>query len=272
MANATVCLTFDFDAVSPWVLREDVSPTQLSRGVFGADVGVPRLLDLLAEYGVEATFFVPGHTVESFPEPVERIHAAGHGIQHHGWSHTAPTDFADRAAERADVERGIESIERVTGSPPAGYRSPSWDFSEHTLGILEEFGFAWDSSQMADDFTPYRLREVPSVPEGAPYERGEPTDVLEFPVSWKRDDFPAFAYQPDGLWGFADEREVFGRWADEVDWMCDHVEDGVFTLTMHPQVTGHARPIRALETFVRHVDGRPDARFARLGDVALDLA
>lgn len=135
MGTQTVSLTFDFDAVSPWVLESEPGPTSISRGIFGARVGVPRILELLSEYGIKATFFTPGHTIDTFPERAEEIWSAGHGLQHHGWSHTNPTEFDDRQAEREDINRGISSNENITGKAPTGYRSPAWDFSEHTLTI-----------------------------------------------------------------------------------------------------------------------------------------
>jgi len=68
MPNSTVCLSFDFDAMSVWLAYDRVTPAMLNRGEYGARVGVPRILDLLRSHGIPGTFFVPGHTVESFPE------------------------------------------------------------------------------------------------------------------------------------------------------------------------------------------------------------
>lgn len=87
--------------------------------------GRPRLLDLLAEEGLSSPWFVPGHAVDSFPDPCERVVAEGHEVAHHGWSHTRPGEHDSREAELADVERGVGSIESLTGDTPEGYRSPS---------------------------------------------------------------------------------------------------------------------------------------------------
>ena len=80
-----VCLTFDFDAVSPWIFRGETSPTALSRGEFGV-VGARRLLALLRRRGIRATWFVPGHTIETYPDVCRSVHAAGHetvdGVEH----------------------------------------------------------------------------------------------------------------------------------------------------------------------------------------------
>lgn len=271
MTRANVCLTVDFDAVSSWIhsFDEANSPTNLSRGVFGADVGTPRLLDLFAEHDLSTTWFVPGHTVESFPEVVEDVWADGHSIQHHGWSHTRPSNYDDRASERADIERGIDVIESVTGRRPTGYRSPSWDFSPNTLGLLQELGFEWDSSQMARDFEPYYLRENWRAPPDAPYDRGDETDVVEVPVSWQRDDFPAFAFNRQR--GYANETAVFEMWQRQFDWMYRNVDGGVFVLTVHPQVIGQSHRLANLESLLEHMQSKPGVEFATVESVVDDF-
>jgi peptidoglycan/xylan/chitin deacetylase (PgdA/CDA1 family) len=154
----TVCLTFDFDALSVWLGGfAQVTPAMLSLGEFGARVGVPRILALLERYGIGATFFIPGHTVESFPEVTAAIVAAGHEVGHHGYGHEDPSSQTP-AEERASLERGMTALEAVTGQRPGGYRSPSWDYSDLTLSLLVEYGFLYDSSLFAGDFYPYRPR------------------------------------------------------------------------------------------------------------------
>ena len=265
-----VCLTFDFDAVSPWIHVDDGrnTPVNRSRGLFGAEVGAPRLLDLLDDHGVETTWFTPGHTLDSFPEVAARIHEEGHGIQHHGWSHTRPGDYESREAERADMERGIESVERVTGQPPTGYRSPSWDFSEHTPELLADLGFEWDSSAMAREFEPYLLH-VDEAPTDGPYDRGRDLNVVELPVSWHRDDWPALGYSRGK--GVADEAAVFRAWRESFDWMVRNTDAGVFVLTTHPQVIGHGHRVERLAALVEHVADTPDVEFARCEAVAAEF-
>lgn len=271
MAHA-VCLAFDFDAVSGWIHDYDAadSPTALSRGEYGARVGVPRVLDLLDRHDVTATFFTPGHTIESYPEVSGEIHDRGHDVQHHGWRHTSPRAFDSREAERADVARGIEAIRDLTGSPPSGYRSPSWDFSPHTLDVLRDLGFAWDSSLMGHDFAPYYLHETVDVDPDEPYERGPRTDILEFPVSWHRDDWPAFQIVPGHslpATGF-DEDAAFRLWERQFDWMREHVTDGVFSLTFHPQVVAQPPRLDALDALVETITSHDDVAFETFDAVA----
>ena len=79
-------LSFDFDAISAMVARGMKTPTAISRGEFGA-VAVPRILALLEKYDIKSTFFIPGLTLETYPDMVKKIAAAGHEIGHHGWTH-----------------------------------------------------------------------------------------------------------------------------------------------------------------------------------------
>ena len=154
----TVCLTFDFDGMSVWLgSYPTVTPAMLSRGEYGPRVAVPRILKLLDDHDILATFFTPGHTVESFPAKVEGILAAGHEIGHHGYGHRDPSTQAPDE-ERRSLVRGLEVLERFIGNPPLGYRSPSWDYSDATLGLLVEYGFLYDSSLFAEDYHPYHPR------------------------------------------------------------------------------------------------------------------
>ncbi|MFB6191749.1 MAG: polysaccharide deacetylase family protein [Haloarculaceae archaeon] len=268
MAPPTVCLTFDFDAVSPWLHVEGRdSPTNRTRGLFGAEVGAPRCLDFLAERDLPATWFVPGHTIDSFPEVTARV-ADAHEVGHHGWTHTPPAAYGSRAAERADIERGIESVRALTGEPPAGYRSPSWDYSAHTAELLVELGFEYSSSGMARDFRPYAHRPDGVADDGT-YATGEPTGLLELPVSWHRDDHPNLAHV--GERATRDGAALAREWCGALDWARKNVEDGLFVLTFHPQVIGREGRLRHLGTFVEHARDR-GVPFAEAGTVAASVS
>jgi peptidoglycan/xylan/chitin deacetylase (PgdA/CDA1 family) len=192
----TVCLTFDFDALSVWLGGRPVpTPAMLSRGEFGARVGVPRILKLLAGYQLPVTFFVPGHTAESFPSAVEAILAAGHEVAHHGYGHEDPSTQTP-AEERRSLERGMTVLERFIGHPPLGYRSPSWDYSAATLPLLVEYGFLYDSSLFAGDFHPYHPRLGDQVGVGQPLQAGQEVELWEFPVDFFLDDVPNSVWPP----------------------------------------------------------------------------
>ena len=241
----------------------------LARGEYGARVGVPRILSLLSRHELPATFFVPGHTVDSFPEPTHAILEAGHEIAHHSYAHVDPSEQTPDE-ERADMERALAALDRI-GVTPLGYRSPSADFSEVTLSLLEEHGFLYDTSLHTDDFTPFRPRIGDTVSRHAPLVRGREADLWELPMSFELDDWPhfTFMFQPNRT-GLSAPSKVLEIWTGELDYMLDNVPDGVLTLTMHPQVIGRGHRMLMLEQFVEHARGR-GATFARMGDVAKAL-
>jgi len=269
----TVCLTFDFDALSVWLASfAPVTPAKLSRGEYGARVGLPRILALLSAYQLPATFFVPGHTADSYPEAVEAILSAGHEVAHHSYGHRDPSTLsADE--ERRDLEKGIAVLERLARRPPAGYRSPSWDYSDATLSLLLEYGFVYDSSLFADDFRPYHPRLGDRVGLDEPLERGQEVPLWEFPVDYSLDDWPHFTFnfQPMRV-GLSAPSKVFEIWAGEFDYLAERQPDGILTLTMHPQVIGRGHRMLLLEHFIEHALARGGGRFARMGDVARELS
>ena len=269
MPASTVCLTFDFDAMSVWFGYDHVTPAMLARGEFGARVGVPRLLAFLSERELPATFFVPGHTVESFPHESAAILDAGHEIGHHSWAHVDPSGQSPDE-ERADMERALAALDGI-GVRPAGYRSPSADMSQLTLTLLEEHGFAYDSSLMADDYVPYRPRIGDRVARDEPLQRGREAALWEIPMSFELDDWPHFQFNFDPpRHGLAAPSGVLEIWRGDLEWMHANVDGGVMTVCMHPQVIGRAHRMAMLDRFVDAALAL-GVRFRTLGDVASSL-
>jgi peptidoglycan-N-acetylglucosamine deacetylase len=268
--RSTVCLSFDFDALSVWLAYDRVTPAMLYRGEYGARVGVPRILQFLEERELDATFFVPGHTVESYPDEVDAILRAGHEIAHHSYAHIDPSlQTADE--ERADMERALDVLERI-GVKPLGFRAPSADLSEATLPLVEEHGFLYDSSLMADDYRPFHPRIGDQVARGEPLVRGRESTVWELPLCFELDDWVHFQFNFDPYRkGGAPPSDVLEIWQAEFDWMDANVDGGILTVTMHPQVIGRGHRIAMLDTFVSRCR-EAGARFARLGDVAQALS
>jgi peptidoglycan-N-acetylglucosamine deacetylase len=246
------CLTFDFDVVSSWIWRDQVTPTALSRGEFGL-VGARRILDLLAGEGIATTWFIPGHTIESFPLDCRAVVEAGHEVGHHGYLHEPPAELGSRKAEAAVLDRSLVLIRELTGADPAGYRSPSWDLSPHTVELLLERGFVYDSSLMGDDYTPYHCRTGDVVSKDGPFLRGEPTALWEMPISWSLDDYPAFEYtRRAGVLqqGLMNARAVLENWVSDAVYLKNNLEAGVITYTMHPQVIGRGHRMVMLQALI----------------------
>src|SRR5580693_4103721 len=89
-ADVAVALTFDVDGEAPWLGEGAAYERRLSMrslGSFGPARGVYRVLKLLSDFGIPATFYVPGHTADNWPEVVPAILAAGHEVAHHGYLH-----------------------------------------------------------------------------------------------------------------------------------------------------------------------------------------
>jgi peptidoglycan/xylan/chitin deacetylase (PgdA/CDA1 family) len=270
MPHSTICLTFDFDALSVWFSYPATTPAMLYRGEYGARVGVPRVLALLERLEIAATFFIPGHTAESFPQQVEAVLAAGHEVGHHSYAHIDPSQQTP-AEERADMERGLRALERF-GVRPRGFRSPSADFSEATLSLLEEYGFAYDSSLMADDFVPYHPRIGDQVSQHSPLVPGRVASLWELPLSFEFDDWVHFQFNfAPYRNGTSAPSKVLEIWTEEYDWMHEHVDGGILTAVMHPQVIGRGHRIAMLERFVAHCLAHGDVRFARMTDVVAEL-
>lgn len=261
-----VSISADFDAHSLWMgSLKRTSPSYLSRGEFGAMVGVPRLLSLFERHGVTATWCTPTHTMETFPDEFHRVVEAGHEVAAHGVFHeSVPT--LDLVTEKRLMEMAVAKHEKIVGKRPRGYRSPAWDFTDHTLGILEEHGFEWDSSLMGRDFQPYHPRPV-SVgwEDGSTF--GEPSRILELPVSWFLDDFPALEHVPDGNPGLGDTDVVFRRWRDHFDYAYAHETSPMLALTVHPQSIGRAHHIVMFERFIEHLAGHEGVWFATLSEI-----
>ena len=268
----TVCLSFDFDGVAIWVSTfKQVTPTALSRGEFGARVGIDRILSVLKAHAVPATFFVPAHTAASFPEAVRRVVDAGHEIACHGYVHESPVSLP--LAEEIDLLRkSTDALTRVAGTRPLGYRSPAWELSPNTIEVLESHGFLYDSSMMADDYRVYRPRKGDQVTEHQ-LTRGGESSIVEFPVAWELDDYPYFhfASKPlnQGLRGTADVLKV---WTAEFDFCHQEVPDGVFTLTMHPEIIGRGPRIRMLSQLLDHMRQSGGVRFSTMSAHARTVA
>ena len=264
----SVCLTFDFDAISLWLGGfRATSLSAISRGEFGR-VGAERLLAILREQNIRSTWFIPGHSAETYPQIVEQLVAGGHEIGNHGYLHSRPKSPEDEAAI---LERGNDVLTRMTGRRPLGYRSPGAVLSYNMVELLRERGFAYDSSLMGDDFSPYYLRRGDLASNDGPYVFGNPIDVVEIPFTWGLDDFPAFEYvtsragiQP----GLASPSAVYEIWAGDFDYLYDRIGEGVYTLTMHPQVIGRGHRLLMLERLIRHIQSHRGVEFKTMLEVA----
>ena len=228
-----------------------------------------RILDLLAQYNIQSTWFVPGFTIESHPEACEAVVAAGHEIAHHSWAHIPPSNQS-REEEAEDMARANEAIRTLTGRKARGYRSPSWDLSDSTIELLIAEGMDYDSSLMCGDYIPSFTRLGDQVELGEPIRYGPKSQLIEMPISWSLDDYPHFEYirTPETtLPGLNSPRLVMDSWWDEFCYMQRAVDWGVLTYTMHPYVIGRGYRMLALEDLLKRLV-EASAIFLKIEDAA----
>jgi peptidoglycan/xylan/chitin deacetylase (PgdA/CDA1 family) len=227
--GATV--SFDFDAEEVWIGEDPENanrPGVLSQGAYGPKVAIPLILDLLEKHDITATFFVCGRDAERHPESIKQIISRGHEIAHHGNTHTSPTDMSEQE-EQAELRDALETL-RSLGAEVVGYRSPSWDFSPHTLSLLSQNQFQY-SSNLLDDIKPYMH---------------EAYGLVELPVSWILDDAPHFWFAND-TWEktIRSPHEVSRVWRSEIEGIAKL--GGHVMLTMHPMIIGRPSRLEMLD-------------------------
>ena len=254
--RVAVALSFDMDSETGFLRSGLTSPQPLSRGEYGPRVGVPRILRLLDTQSVPATFFIPAVSGQLHPEAVDAIlkSPVKHEIGIHGWVHERISDLSGEE-ERTLTRRAFDYWTKRLGRKPAGIRTPSWDFTNATLGIIRELGFLYDSSLMGDD-RPYEILA-----------EGQPTGLVELPVEWILDDFTYYSYdRASSAYHRMGDQDVYEIYRAEFDKAYE--ERTMFLLTMHPFVTGHRSRLAALEKLVLYMKSKPGVWFATHEQVA----
>ena len=255
-AKVAVGLSFDVDTEPVWIgFQGQTSPSYMSRGEYGARAGLPRLVTLLAKHDVPASFFIPAMTMELHPDVVETVKSdPRHEFGFHSFVHENPLSLtADQ--ERAVYDKAMQTHINMVGKKPTGFRSAAWDLTPATIGIVQDMGFVYESSMMADD-RPYEL-----------VSQGTPTGLVELPVEWILDDWPYFQISwPFGHVALRNAGDVYSIWKEEFDVAYD--EGSVYILTMHPQVMGHRYRVAMLDRLITYMKSKPGVWFATHEDIA----
>jgi peptidoglycan/xylan/chitin deacetylase (PgdA/CDA1 family) len=254
------CLTFDVDGPLIWRSKVRVNPkfgnpVCVSLGEFGPVVGVPRILKLLKKYDLKAGFFIPGATIDEYPEMVRQVHEEGHEIGFHSYGHVNPSDLT-YDQEKEDFEKGLELFDKVIQSRPLGYRSPALDMSENTWRLLVDYGFIYNSAMMDND-VPYLH-----------HTHGK--SMVEIPIHWMLDDWVYFGFNMypslPYMSGISSQEKVFQIWSAEFDGI--YREGRHFVLCMHPQLMGRLSRLDMLEKLIMHIKQKPKVWIAKPIDVA----
>jgi len=244
--NGKVAVLLSFDVDNETIAWWDGEPTatNLSKGEYGARVGLKRVVNLLDKYKLPASFFIPALSLDLHPEMADEIkRLPRHEFAVHGWIHERNYRVPP-AREREMVEESIRILTEITGEKPVGYRAPSWNFSKETPQILMDLGFMYESSMMADD-RPYEL-----------VLKGQPSGIVELPVEWILDDAPLL--NPLGN-RYSNPRDLLQVWKDEFD--VAYAEGTMFLLTMHPHYIGHRSRIVILEELIKHIQSKENIWF-----------
>jgi peptidoglycan-N-acetylglucosamine deacetylase len=286
MAKEILCAYgIDIDAVAGWLgsYGGEDSPADVSRGLFAGEVGTPRLLKLFDKYDLTTTWFIPGHSIETFPEQTQMVVDAGHEIGMHGYSHENPIAMSP-TQERTVMERCVELIEKVSGRRPTGYVAPWWEFSPVTNELLLELGIKYDHSLMHNDFHPYYVRvgdtwtKIDYSGEAEdwmkPLERGDETDLIEIPASWYLDDLPPmmFIKASPNSHGFVNPRHLEELWRDQFTYVHREYDYAVFTMTIHPDVSGKPQVLLMHERLIEWINGHDGVRWVTFDEIADDFA
>ncbi|GAA6873866.1 polysaccharide deacetylase family protein [Helicobacter pylori] len=274
----------DIDAVAGWLgsYGGEDSPDDISRGLFAGEVGIPRLLKLFKKYHLPATWFAPGHSIETFPEQMKMIVDAGHEVGAHGYSHENP--IAMSAKQEEDVLlKSIELIKDLTGKTPTGYVAPWWEFSNITNELLLKHGFKYDHSLMHNDFTPYFVRVGDSWSKidysleakdwMKPLIRGVETDLVEIPANWYLDDLPPmmFIKKSPNSFGFVSPHDIGQMWIDQFDWVYREMDYAVFSMTIHPDVSARPQVLLMHEKIIEHINKHEGVRWVTFNEIADDF-
>jgi peptidoglycan-N-acetylglucosamine deacetylase len=236
-ASAVLTLTFDLDAESAVLARSEAAAHDLStmsHQAYGPQTALPRILALLAETEVTATFFVPGESARRWPHAVEAIMAGGHEIALHSDLHKPLTTMSD-AQQADDLHANIDAL-NVLGARPVGYRAPNWQLTTTTLELLIETGLTYDSSLMDDD-RPYLIDH----PAGR---------IAELPVHWSLDDWEQYAFLPEPDIGQVINTPATVRelWIGELDAM--RSTGSLCNICAHPFLSGRPSRLKVIADLI----------------------
>ncbi|OYV99670.1 MAG: polysaccharide deacetylase [Acidiphilium sp. 37-64-53] len=285
MAKEILCsIGVDVDAVAGWLgsYGGEDSPDDISRGLFAGEVGSLRLLKLFKRLGLRTTWFIPGHSIETFPEQMKAVAEAGHEIGIHGYSHENPIEMTPEQ-EEAVLDKSIELVTQLAGKRPTGYVAPWWEFSNVSNELLIKKGIKYDHSLMHRDYEPYYVRVgdkwtkidyTKSAGEWMkPLIRGQETDLVEIPASWYLDDLPPmmFIKKSPNSHGFVNPHDIETIWREQFDWVYREYDYAVFPITIHPDVSGRPQVLMMLERLYDYMARHPGVRFVTMNEIADDF-
>ena len=251
--RCAVAFTSDVDGESPYLWQHRGKPLvqveTLDQRRFGPRVGIYRLLDLLDEFAVKGSFYVPGLIAEQYPGILPELVGRGHEAGLHGYCHESVADL-DAAENREVVKRSLEIFAAQVDARPRGYRAPYWHVTTDLIETLVAEGIDYDSSLMGYDH-PYVVDGLLEIPVLATV-----ADTTYFRCTGGPADK---TYPPD-------PGRVLDLWIEVFEGMREF--GGLYTITVHPWISGHGHIVRMLRRLFEHIRQYDDVWWA----TALELA
>ncbi|QRD83422.1 FMN-dependent dehydrogenase-domain-containing protein [Aspergillus flavus] len=257
----------DIDAVAGWLgsYGGEDSVSDISRGLWAGHIGTPRLLKLFEKYNIKASWFIPGHTLETFPEECAQVRDAGHEIGLHGYSHENPASMT-LEQQRDILDKTYKMLRDFCGKPPRGIVAPWWEASAEMVELLLAYGIEYDHSMSHEDCQMYWLRTGDSWTKidysqkaetwMKPLVRGQTTGLVEIPGSWYIDDLPPMMFIKNSAnsHGWVNPRDVEAIWKDHFDYFYREYDEFVFPMTIHPDVSGRPHVLLMHERIIEHIN------------------
>ncbi|KAF7118490.1 hypothetical protein CNMCM5793_008016 [Aspergillus hiratsukae] len=282
MGKKRVLVTYgvDVDAVAGWLgsYGGEDSTNDISRGVWAATVGTRRLLKFFDKYGIKSTWFIPGHSLESFPEEMAAVRDAGHEIGLHGYSHENPKDMTIEQ-QRDVLDKTYRMLTEFCGKPPRGSVAPWWETSREGAQLLLDYGIEYDHSMSHEDCQAYYLRTGDSWTKidysktaeewMKPLVAGQETGIVEIPANWYIDDLPPmmFIKAASNSHGFVNPRDVEDIWRDHFDYFYREYDTFIFPITIHPDVSGRPQVLLMHERLIEHFKKHDGVEFVTMEQV-----
>lgn len=233
-------LSFDIDAETLWLTRNDINERHLvhmSRGLYATKQGLPRILKMLVEEGLKATFFTTAYTAEIHPEIIQYIAAQGHEIGYHGYLHEVKDTYEEENALMDKVDAIFRSL---TGKRPVGVRMPDGILHDFHKQLWLDRGCIYSSNWRNND-GPFLLQID-----------GKEIPIVELPKDGIVDDtsYDMYTLQHPEHYYLRSGREMVQIWQDEFDGLAD--EGRIINFVMHPQFIGRPGYVRALRSFIHY--------------------
>ncbi|KAI2986168.1 CAZyme family CE4 [Aspergillus niger] len=257
----------DIDAVAGWLgsYGGEDSSNDISRGLWAGHIGTTRLLKLFSKYNIKATFFIPGHSLETFPEECAMVRDAGHEIGLHGYTHENPSDMT-LEQQRDILDKTYHMLYDFTGKPPRGIVAPWWETSKEMADLLLSYGIEYDHSMSHHDCQMYWLRTGDTWTKidysqkaetwMKPLVRGQDTGLVEIPGNWYIDDLPPmmFIKSAPNSHGWVNPKDVEDLWKDHFDYFYREYDEFVFPMTIHPDVSGRPHVLLMHERIIEYIN------------------